>query len=107
MEPARTPETGEIARRAYALWEKEGRPHGRDRDHWVRAERELGSERVSAAERGTAGSAKAPARARKAVAAAAATDPVVKPARKPAPAPKAAATDAAAKPARRKSTKPA
>ena len=42
MDPARNPDTGEIARRAYALWEKEGRLHGRDRDHWSRAERELG-----------------------------------------------------------------
>jgi len=28
--------------RAYALWEAEGRPVGRERDHWDRAERELG-----------------------------------------------------------------
>ena len=30
-----------IARRAYELWEAEGRPHGHDTDHWARAEREL------------------------------------------------------------------
>jgi hypothetical protein len=32
-----------IARRAYELWEAEGRPHGRDRDHWEAAAQELGS----------------------------------------------------------------
>jgi hypothetical protein len=26
--------TTRIARRAYALWEQEGRPHGRDGEHW-------------------------------------------------------------------------
>lgn len=31
----------EIRKRAYALWEKEGRPEGRHRDHWTRAEHEL------------------------------------------------------------------
>ncbi|ARQ12242.1 hypothetical protein NXC12_PA00005 (plasmid) [Rhizobium etli] len=31
----------EIRKRAYALWEKEGRPEGRHRDHWIHAEHEL------------------------------------------------------------------
>lgn len=31
----------EIAKRAYALWEQEGCPHGRDLEHWDKAEREL------------------------------------------------------------------
>jgi hypothetical protein len=31
----------EIAKRAYAIWESEGRPHGRDFDHWLAAEREV------------------------------------------------------------------
>jgi hypothetical protein len=39
--PARTPESERIAARAYSIWEEEGRPHGRDRLHWERAEREL------------------------------------------------------------------
>ncbi len=30
-----------IARRAYQLWEKAGRPTGRDLEHWLRAEAEL------------------------------------------------------------------
>ncbi len=39
MSPASDPETkDEIAKRAYAIWEEEGRPHGRDYDHWHRAE---------------------------------------------------------------------
>ena len=28
----------EIAKRAYAIWEREGRPHGRDLEHWLTAE---------------------------------------------------------------------
>lgn len=31
----------EIARRAYEIWESEGRPEGRDVEHWVTAERQL------------------------------------------------------------------
>ena len=31
----------EIARRAYTLWELEGRPIGRDLEHWLRAEAEF------------------------------------------------------------------
>lgn len=30
-----------IRERAYAIWEEEGRAHGRAHDHWSRAEREL------------------------------------------------------------------
>ena len=30
-----------IARRAYEIWEEEGRPHGRDRDHWLKAVEEF------------------------------------------------------------------
>jgi hypothetical protein len=31
-----------IRRRAYAIWEEEGRPDGRDREHWARASAEAG-----------------------------------------------------------------
>jgi hypothetical protein len=31
----------EIARRAYTMWELEGRPAGRDLEHWLRAEAEF------------------------------------------------------------------
>lgn len=34
--------TGEsIASRAYLLWEQQGRPHGRDLENWLQAERQL------------------------------------------------------------------
>jgi hypothetical protein len=96
MDPARSPETDrEIARRAYALWEKEGRPHGRDRDHWARAEHEVGAERETA----PAPAAQKPARPRKAPAEAALA--AKKPARKAAPAAEAP------QPARKRSSSPA
>lgn len=30
-----------VRRRAHDIWEAEGRPHGRDREHWHQAETEL------------------------------------------------------------------
>ena len=33
-----------IKQRAHEIWESEGRPEGRDSDHWSRAEQELRSE---------------------------------------------------------------
>jgi hypothetical protein len=30
-----------VEQRAYKIWEEEGRPHGRDQEHWHRAERDL------------------------------------------------------------------
>jgi hypothetical protein len=30
-----------IQERSYVIWEREGRPHGRDLEHWRRAEMEL------------------------------------------------------------------
>lgn len=33
-----------IRQRAYALWEDEGYPEGRELDHWERAEREIEAE---------------------------------------------------------------
>lgn len=33
-----------IRRRAYALWEREGRPEGRAAEHWARAEWEIDAE---------------------------------------------------------------
>jgi hypothetical protein len=32
----------QIRQRAHTIWEQEGRPHGREQEHWERAERELG-----------------------------------------------------------------
>lgn len=33
-----------IKRRAYELWEEEGRPSGREEEHWRRAEQEIAAE---------------------------------------------------------------
>ncbi len=33
-----------IREKAYALWEQDGRPHGRDLEHWLRAEAEISGE---------------------------------------------------------------
>lgn len=30
-----------IRQRAHEIWEQEGRPHGKEREHWDRAEREV------------------------------------------------------------------
>ena len=38
-----------IRERAYAIWEQEGRPDGREWDHWARAAGEIGSNGVAAA----------------------------------------------------------
>lgn len=32
-----------IRRRAYEIWEQEGRPHGKELEHWLRAFKEFGS----------------------------------------------------------------
>ncbi|MDX2185844.1 MAG: DUF2934 domain-containing protein [Opitutaceae bacterium] len=40
----------EIARRAYELWEQEGRPHGTHERHWLNAERQVLGLAVSSGE---------------------------------------------------------
>jgi hypothetical protein len=35
------PSQDEIAYCAYLIWEREGRPQGRERDHWLQAETQL------------------------------------------------------------------
>jgi hypothetical protein len=42
----------EIAKRAYAIWESEGRLNGRDLEHWLRAESEVGSKSTTRKARG-------------------------------------------------------
>jgi hypothetical protein len=42
----------DIAKRAYAIWQREGQPDGRDAEHWRMAQQELASE-------GTGGSSSA------------------------------------------------
>ena len=39
-------EEQQIRERAYSIWEREGRPHGRDLDHQLRAEAEIAAERA-------------------------------------------------------------
>ena len=38
-----------IEQRAYALWEAEGQPHGKDEEHWHRATREVDTEESASA----------------------------------------------------------
>ena len=42
----------QIRQRAYELWDAEGRPEGRDRQHWDQACRELGAPEQSATDPG-------------------------------------------------------
>jgi len=46
MSNTNTAEKDKISEFAYAIWEREGKPEGRDLDHWLAAEREL-QKRVS------------------------------------------------------------
>jgi len=43
IEHANQPDQQEIGRRAYQLWEKAGRPSGKDMDFWLEAEKQLRS----------------------------------------------------------------
>lgn len=43
-----------IRRRAYEIWEREGRPSGRQHEHWAQAEREVLNEAGIAARPGSA-----------------------------------------------------
>lgn len=36
----------EIAQKAFDIWTREGRPKGREQDHWLRAEAELRKEKL-------------------------------------------------------------
>jgi len=44
MPPRMTTTHEEISRRAREIWEREGRPEGRDMEHWLQAETELRQE---------------------------------------------------------------
>ena len=35
---------GHVRKRAHAIWEKEGRPHGKEKEHWEKAVQELRNE---------------------------------------------------------------
>ena len=58
----------DIESRAYAIWERQGRPQGKDKEHWYLAERQLVTEQTAPpkASRKTSGAArKRPATASK------------------------------------------
>ena len=40
-EEGRVPTEAEVRERAHAIWVAEGKPEGREVDHWMRARREL------------------------------------------------------------------
>lgn len=86
-----------IKERAYHIWVREGRPHGRDFEHWVQAQVELEAELPQ--RNGAAAKAK-PAAPRRTAAVKAATAPKAVAAKAAAPkAAKAAADKPARKPA--------
>jgi hypothetical protein len=45
-----------IRERAYDIWVREGRPHGRDAEHWQKAVAEITAESGAVADRAAAGS---------------------------------------------------
>ena len=53
-----------IRERAYAIWEREGRPEGRERQHWEQAAREILAAGESARTSQKAKPGKAPPKAR-------------------------------------------
>lgn len=55
-----------IKRRAYEIWERDGRPHGRDGEHWEQAEKELLDAAPGAQAKTRAKTGRAPATADKA-----------------------------------------
>jgi hypothetical protein len=59
--PRITKKEAEIGLRAYRIWEAEGRPHGKDFEHWLRAEAELSAAKGG---KGKASSNPKPARKR-------------------------------------------
>lgn len=78
-----------IKERAYHIWVREGRPHGRDFEHWVQAQVELEAEQAKG--NGAPARAKAARPRRAATAKAAAAPKAAKPAaEKPARRPTAA-----------------
>jgi hypothetical protein len=48
-DPATTDRRAKIRARAYAIWEQEGRPDGKQLEHWVQAKRLIAAEELRAA----------------------------------------------------------
>lgn len=59
MQVSKVIDSSAIAKKAYEIWEAEGRPAGRDADHWLRAEAALS---VPTPKRKKPAARKAPAR---------------------------------------------
>ena len=94
-----------IAKRAHEIWEQEGRPHGRDEEHWHRAAEAIAAEEGGAEDGATETAESAPKAAKKPRAAkAAGADPAPK--RKPAE-PAAAPGEKAPRAPRKPKAKPA
>jgi len=53
-----------IRQRAYEIWEAEGRPHGKEHEHWRRAEQEVAHREAAAAAAGSTAATTAPRRSR-------------------------------------------
>jgi hypothetical protein len=49
-----------IRKRAHAIWESHGRPHGSDREHWEQATREIDAQDASAKSKKPAAAKAAP-----------------------------------------------
>lgn len=56
----------QIKRRAYELWEADGRPHGRDEDYWFKAMSEIAATALAETARAVKPARKRAVRARKA-----------------------------------------
>ncbi len=48
------PDEDRIRRRAHAIWEREGRPEGRQQEHWAQARREVEAEKGASPPRAAA-----------------------------------------------------
>ena len=104
MTPARNPDA--IAQRAYAIWEEEGRPTGRDQAHWDQAEQEISGAAPAQAEAAES-AAESPARARRPAMAGEASPPKPARGRKAMPDGAPPAPDGAAAPKRSRAKAPA
>jgi hypothetical protein len=70
-----------IRERAYDIWQREGRPHGRDAEHWQKAAAEIEAESRLRSEPETVGAGSAPLRSRRAAKSARNAEPAQSPKR--------------------------
>jgi hypothetical protein len=74
-----------IRERAYEIWQREGRPHGRDAEHWRRAETEIEAEDHARGEPETVAAGSAPLRSRRAAKPSRSSDKTSSSSRRPPP----------------------